>query len=96
MRVWRDLLGGLALWTVHFFALYIIASVLPGARLAQLLILAFTVLTLGVDLWLVGKTVRALSSISDATFRWLTTLSLLSYILAAVAIVYQGLPAIFQ
>lgn len=94
MLAWRHILGGLLLWAGHFFAVYGIASVLPGTSLAALFILIATVLGLALAAWFLVQAVRARNSSSDKLQRWLHGLSGLGYALAALAIVYQGLPAI--
>ena len=37
MRAWLFILGGLIVWTVHFFGLYVLASVFPLWRAARIL-----------------------------------------------------------
>ena len=93
MRFWRNLLGGLLLWTAHFFAVYIIASLLPGAPAAAILVLLVTAVILALTLWLLVRTVSAMRRASDDLQRWSSVLALLGYALAAIAVIYQGLPA---
>lgn len=95
MRSWNDLLGGLVLWTAHFFAVYIIGSILPGSGAALVLVLVATVLALAVAAWLFTRTARALREATDEFQRWVKGIALLGYALAGLAIAYQGLPALF-
>jgi len=95
MAVWRHLLGGLLLWTAHFFAVYGIASLFPGTRLAVILVLVVTVAALGLAGMLLARSVRNLRRDEDRLGRWNHKGSALLYALAATAILYQGLPAAF-
>lgn len=95
MGAWRDLLGGLVLWTAHFFGVYLIGSVLPGSGAAIVLVLIVTVLALATASWLFARTARALRQTTDDFQRWAGGIALLGYALAGLAIAYQGLPALF-
>lgn len=94
MRKWRNLLGGLLLWAVHFFAVYIIGSVFPGKKIAAVLVLITTLAILAVTLMLAVRAFRAGSHIDDGLQRWMSDLTLLGYLIGGVAIIYQGLPAV--
>ena len=94
MRHLRNLLGGFLLWAVHFFAVYIIASIFPGTTTSIVLILAITLVMLAITLWSTARTFRALQGASDGLHRWTISLSLFGYGLAGIAIIYQALPAI--
>ena len=94
MRFWRRLLGGLILWTTHFFAVYGISSLLPGTALARWLVVAATVLALAIAGWLSAKILRAFRRGKDDLQHWSDSLALLGYAVAGAAITYQGLPAI--
>lgn len=96
MQQWRNLLGGMLMWTVHFFAVYIIGSVFPGTKTAAVLVLIVTFAILAIIWLLVKRAYRALPSTHDGLQSWIIELSLLSYGLAAVAVMYQGLPAILD
>ena len=93
MRFWRNLLGGLILWTAHFFAVYGIASLWPGTQLARILVLVATVLAFAVGGWLSVKGLRQFRAATDDMQRWSWSLALLGYALAGAAIAYQGLPS---
>lgn len=90
MREWRFLLGGLIIWTVHFFALYIVASVFLTTPLARLLTVLITLACLA------GEAVLFARARKSAQTRepWLRTVALSSIGLSAVAITWQGLPAL--
>jgi len=92
MLIWRNMLGGLVLWAAHFFAVYGIASVLPGTQAAVVLVLLVTGLALAAASWLFAKAYAARTA-SDDLQRWSVRLALLGYALAGTAIIYQGLPA---
>lgn len=94
MRFWRNLLGGLILWTAHFFAVYIIASLWPGTLLARSLVLIATFLGLALAGWLSLLGLHKSKMASDDFHRWSFGLALFGYALAAAAILYQGLPSI--
>ena len=94
MHEWRNLLGGLLLWAIHFFAVYIIGSVFPGKRIAAALVLITTFAIIAVTLTLAINAFRAISEMHDGLQRWMSDLSLLGYLIGGLAIIYQGLPAI--
>ena len=93
MRFWLNLLGGLILWTAHFFAVYGVASLWPGTQLARILVLVATVLAFAVGGWLSVKGLRQFRAATDDMQRWSWSLALLGYALAGAAIAYQGLPS---
>lgn len=94
MRPWLLLLSGLLIWTGHFFSIYIAASLFPGTSLAKWLTGLLTLVALGLlaalllPLWN-----RRKARSDDVLPQWLDRLTLLGGALAAVAILYQGVPA---
>ncbi len=96
MRAWRHLLGGLLLWTVHFFAVYGIASVLPGTRAAVILVLIVTAAAFALAVWQFFRTMRVPQSSGDKLQQWMRSLAALGYALAAAAIAYQGLATLLS
>lgn len=94
MRFWRNLLGGLILWAAHFFAVYIIASLMPGTLLARVLVSMATILALAVAGWRAVLVLRKIRTAPDDFLRWSGGLALLGYALAGPAILYQGLPSL--
>ncbi len=93
MRFWRNLLGGLILWTAHFFAVYSIASLWPGTMLARVLVLVATILALAVAGWGAMLVLRKKRTAPDDLVEWSRGLALLGYALAGTAILYQGMPS---
>lgn len=95
MRAWLILLSGLLIWTGHFFGVYIAASLFPGTGIAKwltglLTLIALALLVaLGLSLW-----TRPPERSDDVLPHWLNRLTLLGGAVAAVAILYQGLPAL--
>lgn len=96
MRTWRHLLGGLLLWTAHFFAVYGIASVLPGTREASVLVVVVTVAALAVAAVLFIRAFQKSRRAGDKLVRWMHSAAALGYALAGAAVVYQGLPALLS
>ena len=95
MRQWSYLLGGLLIWTADFFGLYIVASLFPGTALARWLTGFLTLIALGLLAVLLRQVMLRARVGRDDTFSvWLDRLTLLGGALAAVAILYQGLPAL--
>src|SRR3546814_3421636 len=58
MRAWAFLLGGMIVWTVHFFMLYIIASIFLTSTLSRTLTLLVTLLCLAADGLLLARAAR--------------------------------------
>ncbi|UUR08914.1 hypothetical protein [Sphingomonas glaciei] len=96
MDAWRHLLGGMLLWTVHFFTVYGIASLFPGTKLAAMLVLVATGLALALAAYLLAATLRHHRTEEDNLKRWRSKGSAILYALAGLAILYQGLPALLQ
>ena len=97
MRQWLFALGGLLVWTAHFFAIYIAASLFPGRPLAAWLTLGLTVLALVVVGWLGHGAWRVWQARQGDELRpWLGGIALFGAALSAVAIFYQGLAAVIS
>ncbi len=96
MSEWRYLLGGMLLWSAHFFAVYGIASLLPGTRLAAILVLFATGFALAIAGYLLAATVREHRTEEDSLKRWSSKGSAVLYALAGLAVLYQGLPALLD
>jgi hypothetical protein len=92
VRGWAFLLSGLIVWTVHFFALYAIASIFLTTPLARALTILVTLLCLGGGGWLLLRTLR--SAIPTPTDAWMRTVALLGLGLSGIAIVWQAMPAL--
>ncbi|QNN65277.1 hypothetical protein H9L12_01140 [Sphingomonas rhizophila] len=97
MRTWLALLGGLLVWAAHFFAVYGVASIYPGSDRARWLTVVVTLMALGalaIQYRLVaGRFQVEARSELDHWFRGLANLGLA---LAAIAVLYQGLPALLS
>ena len=93
MKSWLILLAGLLAWTAHFFAVYAIASLLPGRAEARWLVVLVTAIALAATSWLLLRALHARRSSEDEIDRWIGRGSLLGCALALVGILYQGLPA---
>jgi hypothetical protein len=92
MRTWALLLGGLVIWAVHFFTLYIVASVFLTTPLARILTLLITLACLGAIAFLAFQARRI--NIETAMDRWVRAVALLGLGVGGVGIVWQGLPAL--
>ncbi len=96
MRTWALLLGGLIAWSAQFFALYIIASVFETTALARGLAIIVTLLALAADGAVFVRAARWQREAGDRFGRWLASLSLLIAGTSAIAIAWQGAPAILS
>ncbi|ODP37185.1 hypothetical protein [Sphingomonas turrisvirgatae] len=92
MRTWALLLGGLVIWAVHFFTLYIVASVFLTTPLARILTLLITLACFGA-IGLLALHVRRIDT-DTGMDRWVRTIALLGLGVSGVAILWQGLPAL--
>ena len=94
MRAWIVITGGLLVWTAHFLSIYVAASTFPGTSLARGVTLTLTVLACGLIFLLVRRIRRQARSRISENSKWLDNLAYLSIGLAALAIIYQSLPAL--
>ncbi|RHW16445.1 hypothetical protein D1610_15165 [Sphingomonas gilva] len=94
MRAWLLLLGGLIVWAVHFFGLYIVASVFLTTDTARMLALLVTLACLIADAMLLAAAMRANRAADDGTRRWIASLAALGAAISLVAVIWQGLPAL--
>lgn len=92
MRIWALLLGGLVLWTIHFFALYIVASIWLTTPLARGLTLLITLLCLGAVAFFLFRARR--HEAGTAMDHWVRAVGSVGLGIAGVAILWQGLPAL--
>lgn len=92
MRGWTFLLAGPIVWTVHFFALYIVASVFLTTPLARVLTLVVTLGCLAACAMLFARTRR--SGVPTPTDCWMRAVALGGIGLSTVAILWQALPAL--
>lgn len=92
MRAWAFMLGGLIVWTVHFFALYAIGSIFLTTTFARVLVLLVSAGCVAADGLLLAQAVR--TPPGDAADSWMRRLALLSAMLSLVAVIWQALPAL--
>ena len=92
MRAWTILLGGLVVWTAHFFALYAIASVLPGQGEARWWVLAATFPALAANGLILWKTIGPGNN--DPLDRWIARVGAGGAALSLLAVIWQALPAL--
>lgn len=92
MRSWAILLGGLVIWTVHFFALYIVASIWLTTPLARMLAGAITLVCLGA----IALALAAIRRTECRTpmDRWTGSVGLVGLGIGAIAVFWQALPAL--
>jgi hypothetical protein len=88
MRPWAILLGGLAIWAVHFFVLYAIASVLPGMPEARWLATAATVPAVAADGLILWNTIGNASRL-DPLDRWVFRLGGTGAAISLIAVIWQ-------
>ena len=94
IRSWGLLLGGLLVWAADFFLLYAIASIFLDTRIAQVLALLVTLAALAANglLFLLNwRQVRSPDSDYDG---WIARIGLLGAAISALAVLWQGFPAI--
>lgn len=96
MRAWALLLGGLIVWSIHFFSLYVIASIFLTSILSRVLTLLVTAACLtanGGAFWWALRDSRGDGG--DEFWRWTRAIAALIAAISFLAVLWQGLPAIF-
>ena len=95
MRDWVFLLGGLIVWTLHFFALYGAASLFPGSDVARWLTLAATIPAIAADAYLLWVAAGKRSVLLDGTLdTWAAHVAAIGAIVSLIAVLWQALPAL--
>ena len=95
MRAWLLLLGGMIVWTAHFFALYGLGSVFGTSLTARIATALVTVACLAADAWLLWLCVAtARRHDAEAVIGWPARLGAPVAVLSLVAVAWQGLPAL--
>ncbi|MDQ3077213.1 MAG: hypothetical protein M3Q83_00040 [Pseudomonadota bacterium] len=94
MRSWAFMLGGLIVWAVQFFALYIIASVFMTTTLSRVLTAIITLACLAADALLLQGAMAQRAKRTDDIARWRASMAALSAAVSLVAVAWQGLPAL--
>jgi hypothetical protein len=94
MRAWLLLLGGMLVWTVHFFALYALGSIFETTFTARTGTVALTLACLAADGWLLVLCLRTARHYdADTVIGWPARLGAPVAVLSLVAVAWQGLPA---
>src|SRR3546814_20143710 len=95
MRAWAFLLGGMIVWTVHFFMLYIIASIFLTSPLSRTLTLLVPLLCLAADGMLLARAARLKRDWqTHGVSSWKNSLATLFAALSLVAFFWLGLCAL--
>ena len=95
MRAWAFLLGGMIVWSAHFFLLYIVASIFLDTFLARVLTIVITLACLAADGALLARAARLLrGGRTDEVAGWMASFAGLLAALSLVAVLWQGLPAL--
>ncbi len=95
MRAWSFMLGGMIVWAIHFFALYIIASIFLTSTTSRILALLVTLACFAAAALLLVRATRPIGvEQADSFRRWQSYLAGLAASLALVAIFWQALPAV--
>lgn len=95
MPVWLLAMGGLLVWATHFFGLYLIASIWLTTDTARMVALAFTLVCLAADGWVLWRTAPPrLATDIDGVDRWLLVLAFFGAALSTLAVLWQGIPAL--
>jgi hypothetical protein len=94
MRGWLFLLGGLLVWTVHFFAIYGIASIFLTSMMARILVGIVSLLCLAGLAWLLKRSWALYASEQDQLSRWMALIATFVNAISLVAVFWQTFPAI--
>lgn len=92
MRGWTFMLGGMIVWTVHFFVLYGIASVFLTSTLSRVLTVVVSIGCEVANGWLIARAWRMRPI--DEPDEWVRRLTLTGLALSALAVFWQALPAV--
>ncbi len=94
MRAWAYMLGGLLVWTAHFFLLYGAASIFATSDTTRLITAAATLLCLALAAWLAIKGWKGQRIEDDRFSRWSHRVASITGAGAFIAVLWQGLPAL--
>ena len=95
MRGFTLLLGGLLVWAADFLLLYAIGSIWMTTPLARVLVGAVTLAMLALDGWLLTIARARFQGAGDELEKWTACTGGMAAALSALAILWQGFPAIF-
>jgi len=93
MRDWLGLLGGLIVWAMHFFFLYAFGEFVGTGGAARSMVVAVTIACL-IGCGLVARLLPRDSS-GDDYGQWRLRTARTLALLSGIAILWQGLPALF-
>jgi hypothetical protein len=94
MRAWAYMLGGLLVWTAHFFLLYGAASIFQTSDTTRWITAVVTFFCLAIAAWLAVKGWKGRQAEEDRFSRWSHWLASITGAGAFIAVLWQGLPAI--
>lgn len=92
MRTWAFMLSGLIVWAIHFFTLYIVASIWLSSPLARMLTVGLTLGCLAVLIVLMRRARR--DRRREPLDAWSRAIASPGLALAGIAVLWQGLPAL--
>lgn len=90
MKSWLPLLGGLAVWAIHFFGIYAMAEI--GLHIA--VGLALTILCAGAEIWILRYLSR--QGNSDPFADWKRSVAIGGAAISLMAVCWQALPVIWH
>ncbi len=96
MRSWAFLLGGLLVWTLHFFGLYGFASIFPESAVARVLSGLLTLTCLAALLWLIRRSWTSYRTAGGEVWGWTALLATLINAISTVAVFWQGFPVVLS
>lgn len=95
MRVWLVLLGGMIVWTIHFFSIYAFGSIWLTSPTARVLTGLVTALCLAADAAIFVLCARLTPSTAPGLpLYWPARAGLIGAGLSFIAVLWQGLPAL--
>jgi hypothetical protein len=96
MQSWRFLLGGMLVWTAHFFGAYILASIFPDRIIvARVLAALLTLACLAALVWLIRRSLAAARRGQDDLSSWTGWVATLLGAIAFIAVLWQAFPILF-
>ncbi|PXA97598.1 hypothetical protein DMC47_12960 [Nostoc sp. 3335mG] len=93
MRTWAALLAGLAIWTAHFFLVYAIGEFGGEEAGHRAAVIVITLIAIAANLVLLRVAMRM--STPDPFDRWRRAIACGGLMMSALAVLWQGLPALF-
>lgn len=94
MRAWALMLGGLIVWTVHFFALYSLASIFGSSMTARIGVGVVTLLCLAADVALLLLCARLNQGAGSDIPSWARAIGTMAVSLSLIAVIWQALPSL--